>query len=131
MRGTARTHGTGHSNGFSEALEPILEDRPGGVHSLQNELYRAGAALRSLPTGIAYVNFVEPDGRAVSTFVKVPYIKPVQMTPAEFDTLRDKVLEENGAIPVELALKMIADRIPAPAKKPATPKRRSRDRDAW
>src|SRR6478672_10972109 len=43
--GVANAKGTGHTRGYSEGLEPILEDRPTAVHSLQNMIHKAAEKL--------------------------------------------------------------------------------------
>lgn len=108
--GEAYSQNRGRSRGLSEALEPILEDRPAAVHNITNEQYRAGLLLRSLPTGVAFVNFVGPHG-PVATLVKVPEIRLPVSPP--------KVM----GVPLQDALRRIDERHAAlAAPKPAPQK---------
>ena len=54
-QGTATVSMRTSSQGASEALEPILEDRPTAVHSLENVKHMAVRRLRSLPPRNAVV----------------------------------------------------------------------------
>lgn len=130
-RGQARSVGTGTSEGSSEALEPILEWLPSAVHSKDTMLYKAGQMLRSLPTGIAYLNYVGQSG-AVSTLFTVPPIFTPSIARDEFSRMRDALIATSpAAIPIKAALWHIADRerelrsrTSPPATKPRTKKAR-------
>lgn len=109
-RGKSQTLGTGKTTGFSESLEPILQWLPSAVHSKDNMLYTAGQMLIRLPRGMAYINFVGPQG-PVSTLFTVPPIFTPQIAKEDFEKLRDKLMAESpAAIPIKAALWQIADR---------------------
>jgi hypothetical protein len=61
------------SAGYTEGLLPIMEDRPGAVHSLQNVTHQAAELLCSLPTGTAVVRVVI-GGSIQHALVQVPPI---------------------------------------------------------
>jgi hypothetical protein len=109
-KGKAATQGTSKTEGFSEALEPIIQWLPSAVHSKDNQLYKAGLMLRSLPRGTAYINFVGQSG-TVSTLFTVPPIFTPKIDKADFEKLRDGLMAESpAAIPIKAALWQIADR---------------------
>jgi hypothetical protein len=108
--GQAETKGSGRSKGQNEALEPILAMLPSAVHGKENMLYMAGATLRSLRTGTAYLNYVGTSGM-VSTLFTVPPIF-IQPLPTEaFNALRDRILAASGtALQIADTLASIAAR---------------------
>jgi hypothetical protein len=106
--GKGRTKSLAYSKGQSEALEPVMAPLPTAVHSKDNMLYMAGQALRTLNTGVAYLNYVGRKGM-VSTLFTVPPIITEPTT--DFDALRDRVLaESSAALPTAKALASIAER---------------------
>lgn len=87
----SRSQGTSATTGHSEALESVFENLPTAVHSLQNEQYRAGLMLRSLPTAIGYLSFVGSHG-AVATLFKVPPGRTQENVPFSFLALHQQGL---------------------------------------
>lgn len=101
--GVAQGRGRGGTQGWSDSLEPILEDRPTAVHSLQNVRYMAGEVLRNFPAGFAAISFVDGDGlkTAMLTAARVPDCK---LSETQFNTLRRGFLERSpSAVPIETA----------------------------
>jgi len=106
----SESQGESETTGLSEALEPILEDRPSSVHSRDNVLYMAAQTLRNLPTGHAFLNYVGANGM-VATQLVVPPIKDCGMTNAAFVALRERLLSESAAaIPAALARALVDER---------------------
>ena len=132
-RGRATSLGTGKTAGFSEALEPIIKWLPSSVHSKDNMLYKAGQMLRSLPTGIAYLNYVGKDGPVSTLFTVPPIFTPV-ISPEEFGKVRDSVMAtSSAAISIEDAVANIVDREQEMlARKPPTiPKAKPAQKRLW
>ncbi|MBM3655223.1 MAG: hypothetical protein FJX06_20950, partial [Alphaproteobacteria bacterium] len=106
----SESQGESETKGLSEALEPILENRPSSVHSRDNVLYMAAQTLRNLPTGHAFLNYVGANGM-VATRLVVPPIKDCAMTNAAFVALRERLLAESAAaIPAALARALVDER---------------------
>lgn len=123
--GEASTHGTGRSRGSSEALEPVLEDRPSAVHGIQNELYAAGLLLRSLPTAVGYLNYVGKTGQ-VATLFTVPPVFSTNVSDEAFEEIRNAHLH-GVALSAAQAAEAVAERereILARAEPPPKPKRK-------
>ena len=109
-RGAADTKGRSLSTGSSEALEPILEDRPSAVHSKDSVLYMAARGLRSLTVGKALVNYVGPAGMQFVTLT-VPKFAEYRLTQDAFAALRNKMLlASSSAIPIAQATKALDER---------------------
>lgn len=83
------------AEGVSEGLEPIFVELPSAVHSFENTLYFAAQALRSLPAGVAYLNFVDAEGMK-SARVQVPRVAQIAVSAARFAQLRDGILERSA-----------------------------------
>ncbi len=95
--------GLAYSQGYSEALIPIMALRPGGVHSKENMLYQAAQILRSLPTGQCIINYVGPNGLETA-MVKIPYRASIPLSDEAFAKLRTAVFEVSpSALPIEEA----------------------------
>jgi hypothetical protein len=110
-RSRSDTTGEGSSRGSAEALEPILEDRASAVHSLQNELYRAGVMLRSLPSGVALLNTTTKQGEIISTLFQVPYVLTGTADEGEFVEARTALLTASStALPFAEAEQVVAER---------------------
>jgi hypothetical protein len=90
------THGTSKSHSVSEGLEPIYENLPSAVHSMENMLYFAAQRLRSLKTGEALIHFAGTDGIA-SAEVLVPRVRTVVRTDEQFRTIRTLILQTSTA----------------------------------
>jgi len=104
------TTGESESRGWSEALEPILEDRPSSVHGKDNALYMAAQTLRNLPTGSAFLNYVGRSGM-VACLLRVPPVKTNPLTTGAFASLRERLLAVSpAAIPAALAQAQIDER---------------------
>jgi Type IV secretion-system coupling protein DNA-binding domain len=102
--------GESRSRGSSEALEPILEERPASVHSKQNVLYLAAQMLRNLKTGSAFLNYVGAHGMIATPFV-VPHVRDYQLSDNAFKKLRDRILSKSpSAIPALLASERVEQR---------------------
>jgi hypothetical protein len=83
---------------------------PSAVHGKENMLYMAGATLRSLRTGTAYLNYVGTSGM-VSTLFTVPPVIMQPLPPDAFNALRDGILAASTtALPITEALASIAAR---------------------
>jgi hypothetical protein len=71
--GTSVANAKNWSDGISEALAPILEDRPGSVHSKENLVHMAAELINHLPTGTAVVK-ASVNGRIESALVRLPLV---------------------------------------------------------
>ena len=92
--GVAHAHSSGtvdtssHSEGASEALEPILQDYVGGVHGLENVRHLAVSRLRSIPPRHAVVK-----GSAEPSFDITTFDVPDVVVPAEtIERFKERVL---------------------------------------
>jgi hypothetical protein len=100
---TGSSWGSAASHGFSEAMMPIMELRPGAVHSKENMLYKAAQALRSLPTGRCVISYVGPNGLETA-LLKIPYRPSVPLSDEAFAKLRTAVFEGSpSAVPIREA----------------------------
>lgn len=90
--GTAETKGSASTRGQQEGLEPIMADLPSAIHSKENVLYMAAQTLRNLPTGTAFVNFVDASGMKAA-LLSVPEVRSYAPERDEFVRLRVRVLE--------------------------------------
>jgi hypothetical protein len=61
------------SDGLAETLAPILEDRPGSVHSKENVVHMAAEVINHLPTGTAIVKALV-NGRIESALIRLPLV---------------------------------------------------------
>lgn len=61
------------SDGLAEALAPVLEDRPGSVHSKENVVHMAAEVINHLPTGTAIVKALV-NGRIESALIRLPLV---------------------------------------------------------
>ena len=104
------TLGESASRGSSEALEPILEDRPSSVHCRENVLHVAAEALRALPTGRAYVSYVGKVG-LVSAALSVPHVAEHPLSNDAFQELRQRLLAASpSAMPADVAAARVEER---------------------
>ena len=100
---TGSSSGLAHSQGYSEALIPIMALRPGGVHSKENMLYQAAQMLRSLPTGQCVINYVGPNGLETA-MLKIPFRPNVPLSAEAFAKLRTSVFDASpSALPIHEA----------------------------
>lgn len=108
--GTAQTRGQARAQGVQEAFEPLYENLPTSVHSLENVRYMGAQILCALPTGRAAISFVDGGGMKRAS-LKVAHVETQALPAAEFETLRQRVLEASpSATPVAAALESIAAR---------------------
>ena len=109
-KGLSHSHGRGGSEGWSEALEPILADRPTAVHSLDNMRYMAGEVLRNFSAGYAAISLVDGNGLKHAV-LKAAHVPDCKLTDEQFDTLRLAFLQRSpSAVPIEMALASLAAR---------------------
>jgi hypothetical protein len=109
-QGISRSRGRGGSQGWSEALEPVLADRPTSVHSLENVRYMAGEVLRNFAAGFAAISLVDGDGLKTAV-LKTARVADCKLTSEQFDTLRYEFLQRSpSAVPIEEALASLATR---------------------
>ncbi len=109
-RGTAKTLGQGRTQGAQEAFEPIYEDRPSSVHSLENVRFMAGQILCNLTTGRAAISFVDAGGMKRASLT-VANVETCTLPLAEFEELRERVFDASpSATPVARALENLAVR---------------------
>jgi len=95
----SETHGTSKSRSVSEGLEPVYENLPSAVHSMENMLYFAAQTLRSLKTGEAFVHYAGVDGIATAR-VLVPRVRTIVRSSEQYAALRAAILEASlGALP--------------------------------
>jgi hypothetical protein len=73
---TGITTGTNTQNsaGFSETMVPILEDRPGAVHSMENVVHIAAEAINHLQTGYAIVKAMVGN-RIEQALIRIPWVE--------------------------------------------------------
>jgi hypothetical protein len=108
--GTAEQKGRSSTKGSAEALEPVMENLPSAVHSIQTELYRAGLMLRSLPTGTGFCSFVGPCGPVATLFTVPPIFTPA-ISPEASAAIRERVIAKSGsALSLEAAETMMRER---------------------
>lgn len=108
--GRGETRGKAHTAGSQEAFEPIYEERPSAVHSLENIRHMAGHALRSLTAGRAAISFVDAGGLK-SMSLSVARVESDALPEEDFAALRTRVFEASpSAVPYEAALRHIAER---------------------
>lgn len=125
-RGTSRRSGSAHSvsassglqfglglsrtAGRTEALEPILKDMPGAVHSLENVRHKAAELLCSLPDGLAIVRTTR-NGRIEGAVVKVPYRSCAPISDEQYAADLNAVMHHGGVgKPMSDAMREIEDR---------------------
>jgi hypothetical protein len=107
---TGSSRGSAASQGFSEAMMPIMELRPGAVHSKENMLYKAAQALRSLPTGRCVISYMGPNGLETA-MLKIPYRGGVPLSDEAFAKLRTAVFEASpSALPIQEAEARLRER---------------------
>ena len=104
LQGTSRTQGT------AEAFEPLYENLPSAVHSLENMKYMAAQTLRNLTAGKAFVNFVDASGMHPA-LLTVPAMQSFAPEPSAFEALRTHVLDRSpSATTIARATALITDR---------------------
>jgi hypothetical protein len=113
--------------GKAEALEPILKNMPGGVHSLENVQHMAGEMLCTLPTGVAVVRTIK-DGKLEGAIVRVPERAGPPISDDQYAADLQVVMEHGGGVPMRDAIRQVEARernllaIAQPAKlKPKEP----------
>jgi hypothetical protein len=108
--GTAKTVGQARTEGQQEAFEPLYEDRPTSVHSLENVRFMAAQILCNLTTGRAAISFVDAGGMKRASLT-VANVEPPTLPSAEFEKLRERVFATSpSATPVGAAIEKIAAR---------------------
>ena len=109
-KGNSIGFGQSTSNGWSEAVVPILATRPGGVHSKENVLYQAAQTLRSLPTGTCFINWVDHNGMQ-NAMLRVPQLPAATIADDAFDKVRNTVFRASpSALPLPDAEQHLAER---------------------
>ena len=109
-QGIALSRTAGKSRGWSETLEPFMEDRPSAVHSLDNLRYMAAEVLRSLPAGRVTMSVVDGSGLRTAV-VQAANVPDCELTNEEFDELRQQFLQRSpSAVPINAALAALAHR---------------------
>ena len=102
--------GLSRTTGRTEALEPVLKDMPGAVHSLENVRHKAAEVLCTLPDGVAVVRTVR-DGRLEGAVVKVPYRSCAPVSDEQYASDLDAVMRHGGVgKPMGDAMREIEDR---------------------
>ena len=102
--------GLSRSAGRAEALEPILKNMAGAVHSLENVRHKAAELLCSLPDGVAVVRTVR-DGRLDGAVVNVPYRSCAPVSDEQYAADLDAVMHHGGVgKPMPEAMREIEDR---------------------
>ncbi|MEM8539416.1 MAG: hypothetical protein AAGF25_00540 [Pseudomonadota bacterium] len=87
---TSYTRSTSESHGASEALEPILKNFVGGVHSLESVRHMAVARLRSIPPRNAVVKGYNTPTFDISTYtIKEPLVSPEWIDRFETNVMAD------------------------------------------
>lgn len=108
--GRGETRGKALTTGSQEALEPIYEERPTAVHSLENIRYMAGHALRSLTAGRAAISFVDAGGLKTMA-LSVARVESHALPEEAFAALRTRVFEASpSALPYDAALQNLTER---------------------
>lgn len=108
--GSAHTLGQARTQGQQETFEPLYEDRPTSVHSLENVRYMAGQILCNLTTGRAAISFVDAGGMKRASLT-VANVEPHTLPSTEFEKLRERVFATSpSATPVGAAIEKIAAR---------------------
>ena len=96
------------SDGLAEALAPIMEDRPGSVHSKENVVHMAAEVINHLPTGTAIVKALV-NGRIESALIRLPLVADAKEKYRGY--ARSYLLEHSPlAVPIAEADKVIAGR---------------------
>jgi hypothetical protein len=109
--GTSRSTGTAHgvtktaglnlsfgaskTSGRTEALEPILKDKPGAVHSLENLRHLAAERLCALPVGVAVVRTIR-DGKLEGAVVRIPFRACDPVSDEQYTKDLDLVMHHGG-----------------------------------
>jgi hypothetical protein len=88
--GETETFGQTASAGWSEAMVPVMAMRASAVHGKENVLYKAAQMLRSLPTGMAFINFVDHTGMN-SAVLRVPQRKMPLLSHEAFAALAENI----------------------------------------
>ncbi len=108
--GSAHTKGEALTHGVQEAFEPLYEDRPGSVHSLENVRFMGAQILCNLTAGRAAISFVDGNGMRRGSLT-VANVEGYTVPPAEFERLRERVFGASpSATPVAEAIENIAAR---------------------
>jgi hypothetical protein len=96
------------SDGIAEALAPVLEDRPGSVHSKENVVHMAAEIINHLPTGTAIVKALV-NGRIESALIRLPLVADAK---EKYRGHAKTFLLEHSplALPIVEADKVISDR---------------------
>jgi hypothetical protein len=103
-------HGTSRTEGFSEGIEPVYDNLPGGVHSLENVRYTEAQKLRSLKTGEAYLAYVGMEGWRGS-LVHVPPVQSNKVSDDAFIEIRTRMLDASpSALPADRAQALVNER---------------------
>jgi hypothetical protein len=84
---SGKSSATAHTDGWSEALVPIMAMRPGGVHSKENQAYKAAQLLRSLSPGRCVINYVGPNGLETA-MLRIPFRPAAPLDEPTFAKMR-------------------------------------------
>lgn len=87
--------GLSRTQGRSEALEPILKDMPGAVHSLENLRHLGAERLCALPVGVAVVRTIR-DGKLEGAIVRIPYRACEPVSDEQYTKDLDLVMHHGG-----------------------------------
>jgi hypothetical protein len=92
IAGRGSTRGAAQTSGAQEAFKPVFQELPASFHSKENMLYFAAQTLRALPTGKAFINFVDATGMKAALLTVAP-VQSCAPGAADFDGLRARILE--------------------------------------
>lgn len=92
VQSRSRNTGRGQSQGASQAMAPVYQMLPTSVYSLQEQMYKAAAALRNLPPRTALVK--PPQGQSLC--ITVPPVKPGLASEARIEQFRQQVFTTSG-----------------------------------
>lgn len=94
--GESNARGATWARGWSEAMVPILRERPTAVHSLQNVTHMAAEMLCSLPTGVAVVRTIN-NGSIEGALVRVPERPCLPVSDSQYASDLRKVMMHHGS----------------------------------
>jgi hypothetical protein len=112
--GVGHTSGTSVGNtknwsgGITEALAPVMEERPASVHSRENVVHLAAEVINHLPTGTAIVKALV-NGQIESTLLRLPLVADSK---EKYEGFARSVLLERSplALPISQADQVIEER---------------------
>jgi hypothetical protein len=108
--GRGSTRGAAQTRGAQDAYKPVFQHLAGSFHSKENMLYFAAQTLRGLPTGKAFINFVDATGMKAALLTVAP-VRSRAPGAAEFEELRARVLDASASSArIDSARAHVADR---------------------